>query len=800
MLPSNVNAESQILPSTSVTNPSDKGLISMSHNSGDSELSSLLPIRDMAVQQSTPVAIKYEHQGTVDTGFTSQLPTPSLTSNSTMSNASDMQAIPLSSSASALPSTSTSTLRGGGASPTTASTSSIPAESDLSRASPSTHLANGTTNTPRPLSSLDRLRQFKAEVEASRNNAHTKTASPGRGTGTSTATGISNTNAGGVELDPGKLAKMAESFILQQQQGQQVKKEPSRSPTASSSTIAENGAVPSDRERALKEQLKSRTAQGNSRSPTAAAKKSPPADIGYTAPTQRGEGQEALHGQRQEQDERRNSTAPANPPWKDRDQDRSQQRLPVSQANDNRSLSTSASASGSASTTSAGKFQPPHPDDARFSRRDVPAAAAGADHKPSATNFVTPKFQRPANSSNKADRYSRTPPPRSSHQPTAQAREQYDRPRAHDGQRLADRITGTPPGSGPGSMARSRERSRSPRPAQREYRRGRSPPPLMRDHGRQPSPPRHYPDPRTPVLPDYTAREDRPGPYDAYSAQRLPHAGGRGGPEQSYGRIPSPPYGKTHAYRPADPPTREYGRDRYHGYGEDAYARHPHSHPHPHSPPPPPAGYHRKQYPDDPRYHGPPYPPGSMLPAGVDTNNVVETLEALKAQISKLEKLVPTAATIPYHAPPPPPPPPLPQQAMHRGYEYDPYAEYARQYGADRPREPHPREREYDPRPVGRPGSPYPPPHGRDSAYEEDRNPQGLRGPGPPSPRGAHAGHAPPPPKTWSSLAAQRHYHIHSHGQEEYNEHSGGRGGRGGRGGGRGGRGKRRGRGLGRGR
>ena len=87
--------------------------------------------------------------------------------------------------------------------------------------SPSAALLSGTS-----LESLEKLRQFKAEVEASRRQ------------------GIAP------DLEPGKLAKMAESFLLSQDHEPGEARESSRKTTATMS--------PSSREQELKERLRSR--------------------------------------------------------------------------------------------------------------------------------------------------------------------------------------------------------------------------------------------------------------------------------------------------------------------------------------------------------------------------------------------------------------------------------------------------------------------------------------------------------------------------------------------------------------
>ena len=87
--------------------------------------------------------------------------------------------------------------------------------------SPSISLLSGTS-----LESLDKLRQFKAEVEASRRQRSAP------------------------DLEPGKLARMAESFLLSQDREPGEARESSRKPTATMS--------PSSREQELKERLRSR--------------------------------------------------------------------------------------------------------------------------------------------------------------------------------------------------------------------------------------------------------------------------------------------------------------------------------------------------------------------------------------------------------------------------------------------------------------------------------------------------------------------------------------------------------------
>ncbi|WWC73752.1 uncharacterized protein I206_107724 [Kwoniella pini CBS 10737] len=685
-------------------------------------------IQSMASHQSTPKLINFDDQQIPDSALHSHLPTPSLTSNSTVSNSIDPPQVMSSSSS--------------------VSTSSVQEKSQKTNSPPNTITA------PRSLSSLEKLRQFKAEVEATRNN--------------SKAANISspNINIEETEMNPGKLAKMAESFILQQQQ---IKKE--NNPITSTSTVGENDFILSDREKALKEQLKLRSAQSQSRSPTSGSKriahndsKAPSEEMNFS---KRSRGDSGIQGQLQTSDQRRYPTLPANPPWNERNQDKLQ-KSPVA------SHSTTRAGSSSERNSNSAKFQPPHPNDPRFTRREVSTGSAGSvepDYKPSDTNFVSSRFLRSGNGPHPMGRDSGSPPSRAALSSDSRGKErernEFDRSRGYDGQRLADRIST----KSPGPPHKYRQRSPSPtRPAPRAYSRGHTPPHERRGQGRPPSPPRQYPDPRTPVSPHQAGRDQYIGAHEQYGDPRMPLPPPPRTRPEIHERLPSPVHARLSQ---RGLPPEDYMEGRYlSAHRGVPFARHPPSAPTPEYGRPPIVNHHHDRSPV----------PNPLVAAGIDTNNVVETLQALKAQISKLEKLVPTTAALqpqPHHPP------------SQRGHEYDPYTEYARQYGHDRPREPHPREREYDSRPPGPPGHAYPPhPHGIEGRYEDER--RGLPR-GPPSPRGHYGAHEDPYPRP----PHHPHDHVHRHG--EFDGPPGrGRGGKGqgfGHGGGRGKRGRRGGRG-----
>ncbi|WVQ66111.1 uncharacterized protein L199_004289 [Kwoniella botswanensis] len=589
------------------------------------------------------------------------------------------------------------------------------------------------------LDSLAKLRQFKAEVEATRQHP-TLNAQLANKDGRSVGMG---------EMNPSLLAKMAESFILQQQQKLGIAGEGKGANTDASTgttdkgdysplNVLEGSGNTKERESELRERLlssRSRPNENQSRKRNNESN-SPFIEHGY--------------GYEENKRPRNDIQLPTNPPWNERN---------------DRGRSTSTIRSDNYDDTNKySRFPPPHPNDQRFTRRDQSAGttSSGPDYKPSETNFVPSRYQTPPererdrrHSQEGRGRPRTPPPPPIRNEPRRDSvnrsfggkREGHGYGNGNESQRLADRISGAGPSPAP------KYRPRSPSPA-RNYSNHRR----EQEYQRGPTRPRHYPDPRTPVDPTYGRRSDIPNidPYGSYAIAR--------GQPLGHARPPSPGYG-----RPPPPPAR----DQRYGYDpegrEDAYLRAP----------PPPPGYHD-------RYDRPPPPPpppigGNVFAQGqgIDTNNVVETLEALKAQISKLEKLVPTANTNVNTQPPPPPPPPPHSQG------YDPYTGY------DYPREPHPRERDYNPRPFPPPGGsvyqargrfpspPPPPPH----RYEGDHRPGHEHEyddrPGPGNDRGAGHGHGP------GYGRGRGHGHGHGHGGGGRGRGGGkrGRGGRGGRGG-----------------
>ncbi|WWD04528.1 hypothetical protein V865_002598 [Kwoniella europaea PYCC6329] len=640
---------------------------------------------------------------TVENENQQEIATPSLTSNSTISELSINQlglSQPFSSSI---------------------YTKSEGAKSNDATSVPTKKIGTGMETT---LDSLAKLRQFKAEVEATRQH-------PTLNTHLANKDGPS---VGMGEMNPSLLAKMAESFILQQQQklGSVGEGKPTNASTSTGVTdkgeyspvnVVEGRGSTKERELELKERLlfsKSRPMRNSESNSTF---------------NERG------YGYEDNKRSRNDIQLPVNSPWNER--------------NDRGRSSSTIRSDNHDDQNERQRFPPPHPNDPRFKRREpsTSTTSSGPDHKPNETNFVPSRYQNPSGRGHERDRrYSqegqgpgrpRTPPPSpirndrrrdSVNRSFGREREGYGYGNGNESQRLADRISGAGPSPAP------KYRPRSPSPA-RTY----PYPRREQEYQRGPTPPRHYPDPRTPVDPTYGRRPDisNMDPYDSYANAR--------GQPLGHARPPSPGYG-----RPPPPPAR----DQWYGYDpkgrEDAYSRAP--------PPPPPTG-------------------GNVFAQGqgIDTNNVVETLEALKAQISKLEKLVPTANTNVNAQPRPPPPPPLQSQ------EYDPYSGY------DYPREPHPRVREYDPRPFPPPGGnayqsrgrlpspPPPPPH----RYEDDHGPGHEHGyddgPMPGNDRRAGHGHGPGP----GYGRGRGHGHGHGHGGGGRGRGGGkrGRGGRGGRGG-----------------
>ncbi|WVW86999.1 hypothetical protein I302_109055 [Kwoniella bestiolae CBS 10118] len=653
---------------------------------------------------------------TPHTSVEERFPTPSLTSISAVSDSSSQMetGIQPSPSLSTIPSSST---------PST----NIIQRQHNDGASPNKGIAES-------LDSLAKLRQFKAEVEATRQN-----------------TNLNKSTVLAGEMNPSQLAKMAESFIMQQQ----LKSgDASSAPDMTGQNVSTSAAE--DKEKELKEKLLSKSqSRSMNISDNANKRERGRTDSPYN--------ERALTSGQQENKRMRNDVSlPPHAPWDERARGGEYDYAPAPVKRDQNYEND--------------RFRPPHADDPRFTRREqfTPTSERGN---------AALRYQRDVSGSGSgsgADRRysagnggrSRTPPSvRNGRDVGSYANERGREEYRIEGQRLADRISGP----GPATVPKYRPRSPSPpsRVPPRTYTNARPPSPPRppresreRDYPRPPSPPRHYPDPRTPVNASFGRRTDHPDPYDTYANARGPPTGPKGIAPDPYARAPSPGYG-----RPPPPPSREYGREQRYGYNQRAreasYSRG--------NPPPPPPEYR-----DQGRYdRPPPLPPAGnplMHGAGVDTTNVVETLEALKAQISKLEKLVPTANT---SAPPPP----------HQGY--DTYADYTSSYERDRLREPHPREREYAydsrPPPPPPPGNAYPPSMG------------GRDRPRPPSP--------PPPPPQHRGGVYEHEYdlgHGHGHGRGydyehghefDYDDrgHPGGRGGHGrGRGGrGRGGRGQR---------
>ncbi|WVF68445.1 hypothetical protein IAT40_003211 [Kwoniella sp. CBS 6097] len=650
----------------------------------------------------------------IDSPAQSHLPTPSLTSTSMASSSSSSRPSPAQ--------TLAETARYAPASANTSTSAS--ARSSTPQAGPQAMTAT--------LDSLAKLRQFKAEVEASRiakasaliaNSAATASpaasttasANANAGTGASMNPGLSTSvpaSAGiptssqsprldKMDFDTSQLAKMAQSFI-EKQQKQAHQSQPQlqlqapvgqgNSPASvdaaghrdvSSQSQGDTRVYPAtgmDREQELREKLRSRPLV-NPRSPRADLKL---------------------------QD-------------RDRVQDLYDRRDPSRTAFDN-----PASAARSPGT---GRHLPPLPSDPRFTRREVNDNPNSHNGRGEPRDLARPDAGNTSEANTghghrdgdlrtaypKRGDYEARPGERQSHHDQRDtAGDRYaDSPRhgegrrlSHDewygGQKLADRIAGRsspPPSSSPyiqpgrlrspthpGPRPQSRSRSRSPARTRDIY----APFPANPVANRT----RHYPD----SVQAPTAQQ-RPGvasggrlidndrgraviedPYETYAARRglptgpgsvrlpaspyalddtrhresaypvsprdpLEHKSNPRYPEHSprdpirdpYPRRSPPPVARRHPSMPRGPPQpieQRYNRnrdrerdtdrdwDRDYGRSDIAYTISP-------------AGSTR-QVP-------PPPPPASSASVGLDTNNVVETLQALKEQISKLEKLVPAS-------------------------------------------------------------------------------------------------------------------------------------------------------------
>ncbi|WWC92733.1 uncharacterized protein L201_007692 [Kwoniella dendrophila CBS 6074] len=746
-----------------------------------------------------------------------QLPTPSLTSHPTVTHISPDQSLStqqqsINDSDQARIVNTENGVSGLGTNSTTASTSS-------------------NKSTKQSLDSLAKLRQFKAELLAKKHDKNTKSTDQ-------------NNDIEPTEVNSSALAKMAEMFLLQQQQKNKsvygtstmdhtpltgtkdsTKSSPSTMNTTKDQIKDDSEKDKIKREQELREKLKSRSSYSNQgtksgsnsrdQSPAIGVKREM-MDIRSQISSGKGDHDNQDESKRRKIDQTttvvvdksrvQTPVLPANPPWDNRAKSARSAPPPIPLQS-----SPNTSSASLRSNQHQHQNQPPHSNDPRFTRRDISTTSsssslshstdvkpqAGSDYRPTETNFVPVRFQNQPRSSEQDKHYrrrSRSPPAR-----IAEPRQPFTSNHTRtEGRILADRIAGM------GATPQNRLRSRSPPRRSSASHQRQITPPRSRDYPRAASPPQRYPDPRTPATPAFPPpgpprRPDEFGQH-VYDHQRPAPGTRKDNAPDPYRRVASPVRRRTPP-PPLPPPLhhgREYERDpRYpHDPRGDPYTRNAY-------PGLPPPEYQRHT---DDRYDRPPHPPHPLAPpvssfptAGIDTDNVVETLEALKAQISKLEKLVPASLTS-HPAPPPPPPQHGSGPVYHEG-RYDPYEDYARRYNTGRPRSPHPREREYVARAVQhhqqQPCTPLPPSHlppagsGGDNMtrrertrspvkarYTDDPRDHGGRGYGHPRPRS-------PPPEP------PRGPPHHEHGPPGGGLGRLGKGGRGGHGRGGGGGGRR---------
>ncbi|WWD20203.1 hypothetical protein CI109_104679 [Kwoniella shandongensis] len=617
----------------------------------------LSPANQVQVARATPVAI-------LPSGPSVAVSTPSLTSGSSVSTAS----------------------------------TSIPV--DFPRSSPSIIAHSQETS----LDSLDKLRQFKAEVEATR---QTK---------------------GVTELEPAKLAQMAESFIISQQLRQHM-------PV----TGNDDNYV---REQELKEKLRARqrsdessfavnkndrqydNQRSGSASTVAGVQNAPRLGETRRGPADNGGSQDVKST---------TSDTPVYTNWDPRFQ-RREVKDPSTEAGHN-----DISVPGSGSTPS--NFQPSE-------KNFVPARFLGKAGAPERSN------NKPARGPSPPKRYQSPDNPYAA----SHASRRGSGPESQSGgQQLADRISGkTLPGRRPRSpsparparAAGYRPRSVSPHrpPTGPDYRAARplSPPRgPSRDSYRRPPSPSHYPDPRTPSTPAFMHGQPDASYASSHPAHEPP-TDPRNAVAAAYARRPLPPS--------FEPPPRDHERDRYpYNSRDDQYAR---------SLPPP--EYRR---PIDDRYDRPPAPaPVATGLQGLDAKNVVETIEALKAQLTQLEKIATSAIA---------PPPPTAQRYASEAYPPS-GPSHDRRYESRGP----------------------PPPH-RSGPYDRPPSPSDRRPPPPHSPPGYGRGPARGSGRGGHEYDGHHHHHPHDrgHGHHEpghgpgrkgsvgHDDHDRGRGrGRGGRG------------------
>ncbi|ODN78616.1 hypothetical protein L202_04215 [Cryptococcus amylolentus CBS 6039] len=524
------------------------------------------------------------------------------------------------------------------------------------------------------LDSLAKLRQFKREVEASR-----------------------QTKSSSVELDPSRLAKMAESFLLSQNQptSQQKSSLSQSSSTSPFIPLAQNGSATATeddekekfiREQQLKEQLRARVDRAGV---AGKPKEQSPSTNQQQLPSRRPRAEDLIDPGTQSA---ATAPIPTGPAALSHDPVDPRLRRPPP--------------GGPALSHPL----PPHPiPNGPPALHNLPpttsAPAPGSNFEPSERNFVPARFRdgkggvpvfgsfKKHGSDNDLPVYPRVdsvPPP---------IREERHRPRdielspppRSEGRSLADRI------SAPRSAAvSSRPRSPSPVRGPAPYRPPRNTylgPPAARDlrdireYHRPPSP-RRYADrsPPPPIDAPY-----RP-PYDT-----------RYGDPRNY---PDPRDSRDPRNAPERFRDREYARPLSRDFDRP--------------PSPPGRGREFSRYPERDPYTGPPldYRPAPPVPAV--NENVLETIENLKAQLSHLQQAALQPAPSPY-------PPRDHDRERERDIERERERERFARYGPP-PRDYPPPPRDYSPPP---PRGPY-----------RDSSPPYRRGPSPPPLR---RGPSPPP-------------------------------------------------------
>ncbi|KAK8849578.1 hypothetical protein IAR55_004913 [Kwoniella newhampshirensis] len=602
----------------------------------------------------------------------------------------------------------------------TAATSVLTAPTDLSGMAFTNNEGSGNGQ-EKSLDSLAKLRQFKAEVEATRQR---------RGT---------------TEVEPSKLAQMAESFILSQQIRQQT-------------PISDDAVA---REQELKERLKARqkyeeslsTANRRDQEYDDRRSDSKAGGVSDLKRSRDDDGSDGLEQSRGSQfDKRPMTTASGYDNWDPRFQKRD---------NHGRSPRGGTSSAPSHFEPSGKNLIP-----ARYQGdAGVPESGSRAGQR----GFSSPKRRASPGKNKHASRDTCSQPSRSGEDA------QYE------GQRLAERISGgnRPRSPSPNRFRRTsgyRPRSPSPvKPPAPGYYVSRLLSPVrgpLRDSYRRPSSPHQYPDPRTPAALSFASafhqRQDQILPTHA------PPTGPRSATSEAYHpRYPPASYDRPPLDRERDQIT-DVSREKQYSRASPLDLRDPR--------------------PVQDRYERPPPPPAPPIALqGLDAKNVVETIEALKAQLTQLEKIATAAIAAPQA---------LPALALGPADAYSSGSSYDPRYGPRVPPPPGPYDRPQSPQrrqgPLSPPGSP--------SGYGRGRG-RGRGGRGQGRGRGGYGAEfreyvddhrSTPHAHIHSHGHGHGHSHDHDHDHDHGPRHSFGEGGhdiddRGGRGRGRGrgGRGSR---------